>query len=172
MCDINMADLVPNEPPKGLADWCNKKRKVNLLIYKVGYYYEPLEDRNKKCVKCKCTACGAVTMQEYTKLNNRIGFIHSKTGEEIFGNKKTTCPECGKSVTAEHVSSFGSRNEPVIERYWPVTFHNVNGNVAVLQWCGERRVDRTGKDELNIYQYSGAVFSKTEKIRLTGFYSN
>lgn len=47
MCDINMADLVPNEPPKGLADWCNKKRKVNLLIYKVGYYYEPLEDRNK-----------------------------------------------------------------------------------------------------------------------------
>lgn len=172
MCDINMADLVPNEPPKGLADWCNKKRKVNLLIYKVGYYYEPLEDRNKKCVKCKCTACGAVTMQEYTKLNNRIGFIHSKTGEEIFGNKKTTCPECGKSVTAEHVSSFGSRNEPVIERYWPVTFHNVNGNVAVLQWCGERRVDRTGKDELNIYQYSGAVFSKTEKIRLTGCYSN
>ena len=91
-------------------------------------------------------------MQEYTKLNNRIGFIHSKTGEEIFGNKKTTCPECGKSVTAEHVSSFGSRNGTVIERYWPVTFHNVNGNVAVLQWCGERRVDRTGKDELNIYQ--------------------
>ena len=161
-----------NEPPKGLADWCNEKRKMDLLIYKVGYYYEPLEDRNKKCVKCKCTACGAVTMQEYTKLNNRIGFIHSKTGEEIFGNKKTTCPECGKSVTAEHVSSFGSRNGTVIERYWPVTFHNVNGNVAVLQWCGERRVDRTGKDELNIYQYSGAVFSKTEKIRLTGFYSN
>lgn len=172
MCDINMADLVPNEPPKGLADWCNKKRKVNLLIYKVGYYYEPLEDRNKKCVKCKCTACGAVTMQEYTKLNNRIGFIHSETGKEIFGNKETTCPECGKSVTAEHVSCFGSRNGTVIERYWPVTFHNVNGNVAVLQWCGERRVDRTGKDELNIYQYSGAVFSKTEKIRLTGFYSN
>lgn len=56
MCDINMADLVPNEPPKGLADWCNKKRRVDLLIYKVGYYYEPLEDRNKKCVKCKCTA--------------------------------------------------------------------------------------------------------------------
>ena len=130
-----------NEPPKGLADWCNEKRKMDLLIYKVGYYYEPLEDRNKKCVKCKCTACGAVTMQEYTKLNNRIGFIHSKTGEEIFGNKKTTCPECGKSVTAEHVSSFGSRNGTVIERYWPVTFHNVNGNVAVLQWCGERRVD-------------------------------
>jgi hypothetical protein len=166
-----MADLVPNEPPKGLADWCNKKRKVNLLIYKVGYYYEPLEDRNKKCVKCKCTVCGAVTMQEYTKLNNRIGFIHSETGKEIFGNKETTCPECGKSVTAEHVSCFGSRNGTVIERYWPVTFHNVNGNVAVLQWCGERRVDRTGKDELNIYQYSGAVFSKTEKIRLTGFYS-
>ncbi len=161
-----------NEPPKGLADWCNEKRKMNLLIYRVGYYYEPLEDRNKKCVKCKCTACGAVTMQEYTKLNDRIGFIHSKTGEEIFGNKKTTCPECGKSVTAEHVSSFGSRNGTVIERYWPVTFHNVNGNVAVLQWCGERRVDRTGKDELNIYQYSGAVFSKTEKIRLMGFYSN
>lgn len=172
MRDINMADLVPNEPPKGLADWCNKKRKVNLLIYKVGYYYEPLEDRNKKCVKCKCTACGAVTMQEYTKLNNRIGFIHSETGKEIFGNKETTCPECGKSVTAEHVSCFGSRNGTVIERYWPVTFHNVNGNVAVLQWYGERRVDRTGKDELNIYQYSGAVFSKTEKIRLTGFYSN
>ena len=161
-----------NEPPKGLADWCNKKRKVNLLIYKVGYYYEPLEDRNKKCVKCKCTACGAVTLQEYTKVNDRIGFIHSETGKEIFGNKETTCPECGKSVTAEHVSSFGSRNGTVIERYWPVTFHNVNGNVAVLQWCGERRVDRTGKDELNIYQYSGAVFSKTEKIRLTGFYSN
>lgn len=172
MCDINMADLVPNEPPAGLFDWCREKSRVNLLIYKASYYYEPLEDRNKKCVECKCTACGAVTMQEYTKLNNRIGFIHSKTGEEIFGNKKTTCPECGKSVTAEHVSSFGSRNEPVIERYWPVTFHNVNGNVAVLQWCGERRVDRTGKDELNIYQYSGAVFSKTEKIRLTGFYSN
>lgn len=172
MRDINMADLVPNEPPKGLADWCNKKRKVNLLIYKVGYYYEPLEDRNKKCVKCKCTACGAVTMQEYTKLNNRIGFIHSETGKEIFGNKETTCPECGKSVTAEHVSCFGSRNGTVIERYWPVTFHNVNGNVAVLQWCGERRVDRTGTEELNIYQYSGAVFSKTEKIRLTGFYSN
>lgn len=175
MCDINMADLVPNEPPKGLADWCRERRKVNLLIYKVGYYYEPLEDRNKKCVKCKCTACGATTLQKYTKevkANGRIGFIHSETGEEIFSNKETTCPECGKSVIAKHVSSFGSRNGTVIERYWPVTFHNVNGNVAVLQWCGERRVDRTGKDELNIYQYSGAVFSKKEKIRLTGFYSN
>lgn len=161
-----------NEPPKGLADWCNEKRKMDLLIYKVGYYYEPLEDRNKKCVKCKCTACGAVTLQEYTKVNDRIGFIHSETGKEIFGNKETTCPECGKSVTAEHVSSFGSRNGTVIERYWPVTFHNVNGNVAVLQWCGERRVDRTGTEKWNIYQYSGAVFSKTEKIRLTGFYSN
>lgn len=116
MCDINMADLVPNEPPKGLADWCNKKRKVNLLIYKVGYYYEPLEDRNKKCVKCKCTVCGAVTLQEYTKVNDRIGFIHSETGEEIFGNEETTCPECGKSVIAKHVSSFGSRNGTVIER--------------------------------------------------------
>lgn len=55
-----------NEPPKGLADWCNEKRKMNLLIYRVGYYYEPLEDRNKKCVKCKCTACGAVTKQYYS----------------------------------------------------------------------------------------------------------
>ena len=35
MCDINMADLVPTEPPEGLFDWCRKKRKVNLLIYKV-----------------------------------------------------------------------------------------------------------------------------------------
>ena len=48
MCDINMADLVMNEPPKGLADWCNK-RKVNLLIYKVGYYYEPLRTDEKVC---------------------------------------------------------------------------------------------------------------------------
>lgn len=175
MCDINMADLVPNEPPAGLFDWCREKSRVNLLIYKASYYYEPLEDRNKKCVECKCTACGAVTIQEYIKETapkSRIGFIHSETGDVIFGTKNTTCPECGKSVVARHVSSFGSRNGTVVERYWPVTFHNVNGNVAVLQWCGERRVDRTGKGELNIYQYSGAVFSKTEKIRLTGFYSN
>lgn len=175
MCDINMADLVPTEPPEGLFDWCRKKRKVNLLIYKVGYYYEPLEDRNKKCVECKCTACGAVTLQEYIKENDndgRIGFVHSETGDVIFGTKNTTCPECGKSVVARHVNSFGSRNGTVVERYWPVTFHNINGNIAVLQWYGERRVDRTGKEELNIHQYSGAVFSKAEKIRLTGFYFN
>ena len=58
-----------NEPPKGLGRLVQcKKEKMDLLIYKVGYYYEPLEDRNKKCVKCKCTACGAVTNARIHKI--------------------------------------------------------------------------------------------------------
>ena len=60
----------------------------------------------------------------------------------------------------------------MVGRLFPVTFHNVGGNVAVLCWNAERRIDRTGTVSLTIQQYTGAIFTGTQAVRITGYYRN
>lgn len=161
-----------NEPPDGLYEWCRNKLTAEFLIYKTAYYYEPLEDRLVKGVDCCCTACGEHIFLEYIKENGKIGFIHPATNEVIIGRQVTKCPVCGAEVEAVHVSQLGSKYGTVVGRLFPVTFHNVGGNVAVLCWNAERRIDRTGTVSLTIQQYTGAIFTGTQAVRITGYYRN
>lgn len=172
MCEIDYILSELKEPPEGLYDWCRKKCRPEFLVYKTAYYYEPLEDRRVKGVECKCTDCGESIFLEYVKKNGKIGFIHPATNEVIIGRQVTKCPVCGAEVVAVHVSQLGSKYGTVVGRLYPVTFHNVGGNVAVLCWNAERRIDRTGTVSLTIQQYTGAIFTGTQAVRITGYYRN
>ena len=172
MCEIDYILSELKEPPEGLYDWCRKKCRAEFLVYKTAYYYEPLEDRRVKGVECKCTDCGESIFLEYVKRNGKIGFIHPATNEVIIGRQVTKCPVCGAEVVAVHVSQLGSKYGTVVGRLYPVTFHNVGGNVAVLCWNAERRIDRTGTVSLTIQQYTGAIFTGTQAVRITGYYRN
>lgn len=185
MEEINYAELLPNKPPEGVVDWLREQDALGgeYLIYKVGTAYDPLEDRNIRAIECHCTACGEVFYQPYIKPQcncghryEMIGFIHPETGETITSETDTMCPQCGAGVRALHVSSIGSHNGGTqVARAFPLTVHNINGNLALLCWCIERRITRGAKELIWIHQYEGYLFTPRKKIRVTGrqsgFYS-
>ena len=169
--------LLPIKPPEGLLDWCYKQKFLGgeYIVYRSGSYYEPLEGRNIRAVRCTCTACGETSYQTYEKpvcfkaaARAPFGFIHPVTRETILSGDAIECPMCGEKVTVRHCRDIGAQNGSQIGSVFPLTIHNIQGNLALLCWYVERRIDNWGKESVSIKPYDGYLFMKDKKIRFTG----
>lgn len=177
MCETDYTELLPTKPPEGLVQWCfqNQLLEGNYMVYRADSYYEPLEDRNIKAVRCKCTACGETAYFQYEKTSCSkavsrapFGFIHPETNELVLSGDSILCPMCGEKVTVYHCGKIGARKGSQIARAFPLTIHNFDGNLALLCWYISRLIDKWGEERIEVKPYDGYLFTKDKKIRFTG----
>ena len=181
MEETNYAELLPKNPPEGVTDWLRKSGKLggDYIIYKCGTALNPDTGKNVRVFDCHCTACNKTFPAEYVKSDNGsrfapFGFKDPSTGETVISAKDYyICPECKKPVRVYHSSNMGTHSGGSKMGYaHPLTIHNINGNLAMLCWYIERRIDRGGKERINKSPYYGYLFTPTKKVCFSGRESN
>lgn len=149
------------------------------MIYRIGSVYNPLEDRDKKAVRCICTACGETFYQEYVKNDcchaaystAPFGFRHSQTNEVISSGNKTICPNCGREVEALHIGkmTYYEGNRFRTSSHHVMTVHRIGGEIALLVWIVQRFIDKNGNTEWDIKKCEGAVYEDKRAYRICGY---
>lgn len=173
---MNFSELLPAEPPEGLLDYepLKKKLKANALIYKVGWCYEPLEDRKVQRAEIHCTACGTKFYEplcrEYgCRGQAEIGWENEK-GEVFTSGNNALCPWCGAEATTYHTSSFGGSKYKLLSRAYPITFHRIGDHLAMCSWYVERIVDKDGKIDHFVRRYEAYVSNGNKAVKLVGYF--
>lgn len=173
MCETDYTELLPTEPPEGVIDWLKENKKLggHYIIYKCANVYEPLENRRRKMVECHCTACNQTFYAEYIPSNDKYNhfYFQGTDGYAIGSGDEYLCPECGAEVWVKHNSELGARYYgTVITQQFPLTVHNLGNKLALLCWCIERRVNRSGEEHITAWPYDGYLFTEKTKIRFNG----
>lgn len=164
---------LPLQPPEGYLEWVldNNRLGGDYIIYRQGSRYEPLEERMKRAVLCRCTACGKEYHLDYFPSSNKykkFGFIHPENKLPVFSRSECKCPVCGSKVTAMHCTEFGTKYDSNIAEFFGFTVERVLDGIALFCWCTVRNINRSGCDAYNTYPYEAYLFTKTERIRFNG----
>lgn len=174
MCEKDYTALLPTAPPEGLISWLKENGNLGgqYIIYKSANIYVPLEDRRRRMVECHCTACNQTFYEEYIPSEDRLHvpfYFQGADGYAIGSGDEYICPNCGAEVEVRHNSNMGTRSHgTVITQKFPLTVHNIGGNLALLCWCVERRVNRSGEEHIAALPYDGYLFTDSKKIRFNG----
>lgn len=173
-------DKLPTEPPKEAYEYYKERmRDQNIIIYQSTTAYFPLEDRRRKAVKCKCTACGDEFIEERYNFNEGcchsrppapFGFIDSRTNEPIYEGLDFICPSCGSPVRARHIS--GAHKVFIIGEYFFNTVHEVDGALCILSWCLRKVADKDGSVQHGVTMADGSVFKGKTSYTVTAYVKN
>lgn len=103
------------EPPEGLVHWVLGQGKLQheVLLYKAGWAYEPLEDRNVPVVEVTCSGCGRTFHARKITAGgccssyapDPFGWWNELTGEAVISGSHSTCPYCSTAAEVKHVSA-------------------------------------------------------------------
>ena len=173
-------DKLPTEPPKEAYEHYKRRmRNQNIIIYQSTTAYFPLEDRRRKAVKCKCTACGDVFVEErfdfdegccHSRPPAPFGFIDSRTNEPVYDGIDFICPSCGSPVRARHIS--GAHKVFIIGEYFFNTVSEVNGALCILCWCLRKVADKDGNVKYGVTMCDGTVFKGKTSYTVTAYVKN
>ena len=143
--------LLENKMPEGVPEKLEERGLLgsDVLVYGVSYIYDPLEERKRKMVRVKCTACGEETHLEQVPLGEGCfaarppapyGFTDPYTKDTVWHGLDCLCPSCGKGVTAVYTGRFKYTYE--IESIVCLTLHNIRGHLALLAYNVTRLCDK------------------------------
>lgn len=173
--DRKYEKLLPTEPPEALWEYepMRKALEVHALVFKQGWFYSPLEGRNEKAAEVHCTACRSTFYTDFiaSGCHNGAGYgiVHPETNEAIESGRTTTCPCCGTPTKLLHTTQFGGNARLVFGRYWPMTFHKIEGHFAILTWYVERWTDKNGATGRWTHPYEAYVCEGKKVIKLVGY---
>lgn len=112
------------EPPEGLVHWVLGQGKLQheVLLYKAGWAYEPLEDRNVPVVEVTCSGCGRTFHARKITAGGccssyapaPFGWWNELTGEAVISGSHSTCPYCSTAAEVKHVSAVPGG----VDQYW------------------------------------------------------
>lgn len=179
MIDEIINDL-PTEPPtEAYEHYKERMRDQNIIIYQSTTAYFPLEDRRRKAVKCKCTACGDEFIEERYNFNEGcchsrppapFGFVDSRTNEPVYEGLDFICPCCGSPVRARHIS--GAHKVFIIGEYFFNTVHEVDGALCILSWCLRKVADKDGSARHGVTMCDGNIFKGKRSYTVSAYIKN
>ena len=171
---------LPTEPPKEAFEHYKECiRDQNIIIYQSTMAYFPLEDRRRKAVKCKCTACGDEFIEErydfqadcfYSRPPAPFGFIDPRTNEPVYEGLDFICPCCGSPVRARHIS--GTHKDFIVSEYFFNTVHEVNGALCILCWCLRKVADKDGNVKHTVTMCDGNIFKGKTSYTVSAYLKN
>ncbi len=173
---VNYAPLLPLQPPERLWQLAKMKKalNVNALVYRVGWVYDPYEERKKQMAKIHCSACDETFYYPLCKKTSCSGYTHfgfdHPSGEEIYSGTTCLCPECGAQVKALHVSAFGKGEYYMLHSTWPITFAKVENHLALIAWRVFKSVDKEGKVSVTSMPYEAYISEGKKTVRYVGYY--
>ena len=139
-------EALPLQPPKESIAELKRRGFLNTgaLVYKTGYWKDPLTGLKEKCCEVVCTECGKQFYLErveggYCHLSyggRQIGFLDPTDGKAKKTEDCCLCPYCKAQARALHTSRI--KNLFVVDYCNFITVHNTNGHLAILMWQGQK----------------------------------
>lgn len=172
---------LPTTPPAGTIEELISRGifETEVLLYRIEYCYDPLEDRRRKMALCHCTACREEAYLEYESIErgcnssfapDNVGFIDPADNELKVSHSTCICPCCGKGLCALHVSRFRLWYEA--ERRFCVTVHNVRGHLAILSWSVAKLIGKEGEVKYVPQMWEGSLSVGGIFCRVVGYVRN
>ena len=172
----NICDIVAKLPKTldGAVEYLHEQGLIakHYLVYRRGFYYEPLTDLKRSCVDVYCTHCkSSFKMGHTTDSKGRMSFFNDLTNKCIEPWQETECPECKHYVMPVPLSDFKRLSIRVGSSYL-VSVHNIDGAICLLSWNIEKRLSRTGEIRYDINAVEGNIFSHEGcfKVSACGWY--
>ncbi len=176
-----VAEMLPDQPPEDTLATCLNRGMLGeeRLLYQIEYVSDGPEwvfdtptFPKRKMVRVTCTDCGHTDYFEYYKHDswNSYGFI-DYNNERIKNGNDTLCPFCGAEVKALRATSFHGTVRIGDDAY-PVTLHNVNGHLCVVEWCVEKHTDRYGNVDYRTYKNEAIMVVGDKLFRAVGWFNN
>lgn len=170
------------EPPEGLVGWVLNRGRLRkeYLIYKAGWAYEPLEDRNVPVVEVVCSGCGRTFHARKIDaggcrsiyVSAPFGWWNDLTGEAVISGNFSTCPYCNGEAEVKHVGSIPAG----IDQYAYVTEvrrvpegPGERDRLALVDWRVERRIDKRGQTRFRVRPWTAWVTEERKVVRLVGY---
>jgi hypothetical protein len=184
MDEQELIKMIP-ELPAGLIDWLKKRGcfKKNWMIFKCGWYRDPLSGEKEKCLDVHCTACGedfkALRCDVDDEAEPNCGHVYGyryndyyegRVGTSIIKNRKESlCPHCNAPATGVHTSEAGYTAG---ETQWPIVISR-NGDNVILHSYRVMRCFGKEKHEEKWYidKYEAAIFTPKKAYRLNGWHT-
>lgn len=174
-------EALPDQPPADTVGILIDRGllKEERLLYQIEYVSDGPEwvfdtptFPKRKMIRVTCTDCGRSAYFEYYKDPNKThyGFINDN-GEKINEGNDTICPFCGAEVRAIRATSFRG-TLTIGECAYPVTLHNVNGHLCVLEWCVAKHTDRDGNVRYKTYKNEAIIVVRDKLFRAVGWFNN
>lgn len=170
-------DELPTKPPEEIVEEIKKRQKVVKLVYRLGYYREPITGLKHKAALVTCTGCGEQYYLDYASggcgchcggYGNSFGFVDPLDSEPKQTGSKCVCPECGAGAEGLHIGHIRHTTEIVDKSYF-MTIHNVRGHFAALSWILLKECDKDGKVYYTLQKYEAIVIIGGTPIRYTGY---
>lgn len=161
--------LLPKTPPPTILETMKQRQKAEKLVYRCGYYREPLTGEKKKAALVHCTHCGESYYLSYTNAvrNDNFGFIDPFDQNAKSTGKTCVCPECGVGAEALHISHM--RGTYDIASSYFMTIHNIRGHFVSLSWKLIKQCDKEGQVSWELHEYEGIALIDGRPIRYTGY---
>lgn len=170
------------EPPEGLVHWVLGQGKLQheVLLYKAGWAYEPLEDRNVPVVEVTCSGCGRTFHARKITAGGccssyapaPFGWWNELTGEAVISGSHSTCPYCSTAAEVKHVSAVPGG----VDQYAFVTeIRRTPGGpgerdrLALVDWQVSRHIDKRGQTSFHIRPWTAWVVEEKKIVRLMGY---
>ena len=172
--------FIPRTPPENLIPYMREQGCFNTeyIIYRAEYetVYEAGERRREKVVECTCTACERTYHMQYSPndachnsySSAPFGFFNEATMEHVISGDATLCPYCGAQVNVKHVGSFKYTFDE--REHWPLTVHNINGQIHLIMWCVYRTVDKQARIKDVTRPYEAYVFEGKKCAKYCGYH--
>lgn len=168
---------LPLKPPEEIVEIIKSREKAVKLVYRAGYYYDPITELKHKAALVKCTACGEKYYLDHTYASagcrcggygDSFGFIDPADNEAKQSGSTCICPECGAGAEALHIGRIRNVTE-IIDKYYFVTLHNIRGHFAALSWILFKECDKEARITWTLRRYEGIVTIGGKPIRYTGY---
>ncbi len=170
------------EPPEGLVSWVLDRGELQheVLMYKAGWEYEPLEDRNVPVAEVACSGCGrtfhARKIDAGACCNSYapapFGWWNEVTGEAVISGSHSTCPYCNTAAEVKHVGAVPRG----VDQYAFVTeVRRTPGGtggpdrLALVDWQVERHIDKRGQTCFHTRPWTAWVVEEKKVVRLVGY---
>lgn len=168
------AQELPVLIPEGLIEWATKKllKEDHVLLYRSGWYVDPLTDIKETCVDLRCSVCGKNSKAEmiapgcsHAYCHTPFGFI-DHDGTNITSGDTLLCPICGQPVKAVYVGSVGGRY--VVGSYTPLVIMAIRNRLVLTYWTITRLVDDSARETLEVKPKEAYVV-ESKKINCFSF---
>lgn len=167
---------LPQTPPKEVVEIVKGRMKGTALVYRAGYYRDPLTEMKKKAAQVRCTSCGREFFLDYYHFQSchngyqqdAFGFIDPFDNEPKQTGSLCICPECGAEAKALHISRIPSCGKEIDYAYF-MTLHNIFGHFVALGWKIYKEVDKDGRLMYTVRRYEGVAVIGGRPVRFCGY---
>ncbi len=171
---------LPTEPPQEAIDLIKSRQKSTKLIYRAGWWRDPITGLKEKTALIHCTACERDYNLEhvpfslgcskgYGMRSDPFGFLDPADNESKGSYQACICPNCGATATAIHIGKI--KNKTTIDKNAFMTLHNIRGHLVLLSWILFKECDKEGRIYYDTKLYEGIMLIGGMPIRLTGYHT-